>query len=204
MKRDCECPRANHQHGSLGAYQIDGCRCFPCRLTKYNARVAYETGGRWLEQPTVDSIGTMRRLQALTARGWSNTDIGKHLGICPAAVTALRVDRRPQKLATAQRVADLYDRLWDKPPPGRYAVRVARQAAARGWVPPLAWDCDDIDNPAAKPQTGAGFGGWELQPCGTAAAAMRHRRAGEPLDEACRLAANRERTDGARRRRRAA
>jgi hypothetical protein len=30
----------------------------------------------------------------------------------------------------------------------------------------------------------------QLQPCGTAAAAERHKRRGEPIDEACRLAYN--------------
>ena len=29
--RDCQCPRANHQHGTRTAYVVDRCRCDPCR-----------------------------------------------------------------------------------------------------------------------------------------------------------------------------
>lgn len=29
--RDCQCKRANHQHGTRTAYVVDRCRCDPCR-----------------------------------------------------------------------------------------------------------------------------------------------------------------------------
>jgi hypothetical protein len=52
----------------------------------------------------------------------------------------------------------VYDQLWDKEPPRgtRYersnATAASRWAKSNGWVPPLAWDDDTIDNPDAIPQ----------------------------------------------------
>lgn len=33
MKRDCTCPQADHQHGTVRAYVADHCRCWPCQRT---------------------------------------------------------------------------------------------------------------------------------------------------------------------------
>lgn len=109
----------------------------------------------------VDATGTRRRLQALGAVGWSCMKIAPYLGIDASGVvrarTAVRVHAR-----RAREVAAVYDRLWDRPPPmGTVAERAAatrarRFAAERGWPPPLAWDDDSIDDPAAEPE-GAGY-----------------------------------------------
>ena len=59
---------------------------------------------------------------------------------------------------TAQEVATLYERLWNTRPPQttveqRAAADAARaHAAARGWLPPLAWDNIDTD-PTPPPAT---------------------------------------------------
>jgi hypothetical protein len=52
---------------------------------------------------------------------------------------------------------DLYDQLWDQPPPQatrgqRISAAKARAHAARHhWPPPLAWDDDTIDQPGTQP-----------------------------------------------------
>jgi hypothetical protein len=62
--------------------------------------------------------------------------------------------------ATARAVRELYDRLWDKPPPENgqreriAAARARNHAAQRDWAPPLAWDDDIIDDPAGRPAQG--------------------------------------------------
>src|SRR5262249_22050368 len=62
--------------------------------------------------------------------------------------------------ATARAVSDLYDRLWNQPPPGHdqrtriAASRARRHAERQGWVPPLAWDDDQIDCPNGRPAEG--------------------------------------------------
>ncbi len=228
-RRDCQHPRARHEHGTRPAYVFDKCRCRPCR----DAAVAYEANrlrqvayGRWTPYvdaaparahvlelmaagmgwkrvadvagvtrsivsrllygkaenglkpqpriraeraekilavryspaPTskVDATGTHRRLQALGALGWSGARLAARLGLSRANYGAMMGTPR----VTARRAADvvrLYDELWQTPPPEdtvrdrQAATRTRRHAAAAGWVPPLAWDDDTIDDPAARP-----------------------------------------------------
>lgn len=110
-----------------------------------------------------DGTGTRRRLQALVCMGWSQYELAGRLGYSAGnfgkVVHATRVTA-----ATADAVAGLYDQLWDTPPPqtdtrGRAAVgRAKHRAQERGWLPPLAWDDDTIDDPTAAPDTGRGGG----------------------------------------------
>ena len=51
--------------------------------------------------------------------------------------------------ATARAVEDLYDRAWQGP--RRPSTASRRRAVTAGWAPPLAWDDDTIDDPAASP-----------------------------------------------------
>jgi hypothetical protein len=90
-------------------------------------------------------------LEALHANGWSGAELGRLLGITFEAVFTIRTARHDIYPASAQRIADLYDQIWDKPPSGRHAVRTSRWAASKGFAPPLAWDDDTIDNPDAEP-----------------------------------------------------
>lgn len=103
----------------------------------------------------IDASGTVRRLRALVARGWSQAKLGERLGITPQNFTvmmnAARVTAR-----TARAVRDLYDELWDQAPPENTrhlkiaASRARNTAQARGWLPPAAWDDDLIDLPDAE------------------------------------------------------
>ena len=42
--RDCQCKRANHQHGTNAAYTRDGCRCDPCRVAGMAYQKRYRLG----------------------------------------------------------------------------------------------------------------------------------------------------------------
>lgn len=100
----------------------------------------------------VDATGTRRRIQALVATGWSVTRLGKELGIGSANFHAM-LHRDQVRLCTSRAVTELYERLWNTPPPhethrDKIAYNRAKgYAAARGWLPPLAWDEDTIDEP---------------------------------------------------------
>ena len=61
--------------------------------------------------------------------------------------------------ATARKVADLYDQLWDQPGNRAKSINLAR---ARGWALPLAWDDDEIDDPAATPCLDARTTGFQV------------------------------------------
>ena len=105
---------------------------------------------------SVDATGTRRRVQALVAIGWSLSRIGARLGMAATNFGRAIANDRVQ-LRTARAVADLYEQLWDTPPPHAehhdlIAYNRARNyAAARGWAPPGAWLDIDMDDPAAHP-----------------------------------------------------
>lgn len=107
-----------------------------------------------------DATGTQRRLQALVAIGWSQSRLARKLGIQPSNfITFMNADQCTAKRAL--QVKELYDRLWNQPQTGTdwhskaAATRAKHYADARGWVPPLAWDDDCIDDPTAVPDVGA-------------------------------------------------
>lgn len=108
----------------------------------------------------VDGTGTVRRLQALSSLGWTSPQLANRIGHSPANFTKLVHGRRDTTIATRDAVTRLYDELWNTPPPqdthrDRIAASRARNAArAAGWAPPLAWDDDTIDDPAATPHIG--------------------------------------------------
>lgn len=106
----------------------------------------------------VSSLGTARRIQALVALGWTQAYIARQLGITPANFTPLAHGRRPVTQGTADKVAALYDRMSMQHPPERNhheriaASRARNTAKARGWLAPLAWDDEFLDDPDYQPQ----------------------------------------------------
>jgi hypothetical protein len=98
----------------------------------------------------VDATGTVRRLQALTALGYTQEAILRRLGASNWLNCLWSGRRRVVNATTAQQVERLYDELCMTPaPPSPGATRARNTAARRGYPPPLAWD--DIDDPAARP-----------------------------------------------------
>ena len=90
-----------------------------------------------------DGVGTRRRLQALVAMGWSQSEIARRLGVDPANATKLFRCVLVHAV-TARRVAGLYDELSMTHGGSRRALNVA---AREGWLRPLDWDDDLIDGP---------------------------------------------------------
>lgn len=123
-------------------------------------RITHATAAKILAAPLVPvdgagwipSVGTVRRLQALTVMGWSMRDLADRCGLQESTLAALRNPihkmTRPRFAAT---VAGLYDELSGTHGPGRHA---ATRAKNRGWAPPAAWDDDTIDDPYTEPNVG--------------------------------------------------
>lgn len=113
-----------------------------------NAVAAIEvTDGQW-----VDSTGSKRRIHALVRIGWTYAEISRRCGVNHC--TLRKVALRPRVNAdTAAKVAQAYRELHLTPGPAGHAVAAARR---RGFLPPLAWDEDTIDDPSAVPDLGAG------------------------------------------------
>lgn len=95
-----------------------------------------------------DSTGTARRLQALQYNGWDQETLAAKLGLQRSHVWKLTHQKTGATIQIAKRVSDLYDQLWDQHPAPSKGSNLARTIARRnGWLPPLAWDEDLIDNP---------------------------------------------------------
>lgn len=102
----------------------------------------------------IDATGTRRRVQALCAIGWTVSDQARRVGQAPTNMWQLtRAELVTVRIAS--HVAALYDELSMTPAPDSVTARQARgRAKAKGWAPPLAWDDDAIDDPAATPEFG--------------------------------------------------
>lgn len=145
-------PGSTPGHGTHARY-IAGCRCGGCRA----ARAAYQKRSNYLRSTgragRLPSVGTARRLQALARLGWPPRELADRLGVASESVQQLRCTGRPTvERGTHERVAALYDELAMTPGP---SVRARVYAERQGWAPPLAWDDDTIDDPAARPNLGA-------------------------------------------------
>jgi DNA-binding CsgD family transcriptional regulator len=105
----------------------------------------------------MDATGTQRRIQALVSIGYSISFIGERIGIQRGNMSKL-MDGTGLTPRTALKVRALYEELWDQPnAPTEHHAKVAatrarNMAKARKWAPPMAWDDDTIDDPAAKPE----------------------------------------------------
>lgn len=153
-RRDCACPIADHKHGTWLAHQADLCRCEPC-VTAYNRYCKHLRHRRAVHGGRVlyPGVGVARRLQALARIGWSSPKLAERLGLTRQAVDQLRNGTARPTLTprTVMAISALYDELWATTPTGGYSERTRCYAERMGWAPPLAWDDDGIDDPAAKP-----------------------------------------------------
>jgi len=102
----------------------------------------------------LSAAGTRRRLEGLAAVGWPLALLDDLLGLPINTLSQWR-RRRRVTAAHARRVRAVFDDLSMQPGPSRVARRRARSA---GWLPPLAWDDEDLDNPQAHPWLEGGTG----------------------------------------------
>lgn len=137
------------RHDSLDAYMHFKCRCPKARAEHTRRMKNYRLRRMAGEQPWVDPTGTRRRLQALLANGWTLNLLGARLGISGSAVSQYASPARLFVEAdTARAVDDLYDRLADRRGPSTYNMTRLQR---RGWLVPLWWDEDTIDDPSYQP-----------------------------------------------------
>jgi len=107
---------------------------------------------------TIQAAGTRRRIQALVCLGYSVSHLANRLDITPSNFHKTLHDAVTVKVGTAKAVAALYDELSMTPnvatdQRGKIArSRALSYSARRGWVPPLAWCDDTIDDPFMEPE----------------------------------------------------
>lgn len=104
------------------------------------------------EGATCDATGTRRRLQALMANGWpAQVLAARLLGLDndTGRSAILQVARRERvRSSTALAVRALYVELADRTGPSQWCRTYYR---GRGWLPPLFWDDDTIDDTTYVP-----------------------------------------------------
>lgn len=136
--------------------------CIPCRRAQAEWQRNYEkrrylAGGQYDEARRqlsgghllIDDTGTRRRLQALGVMGWPANVLSERLGMARSYVADLRFKPRDRvQRRTAEKIAALYDELSMVLGPSAVATAAALR---KGWAPPLAWDDETIDDPAARP-----------------------------------------------------
>lgn len=100
----------------------------------------------------VDATGTVRRIHALAAIGWSLAEQAQQVGCSKQNIH--RISGGALVTAgNARRIAVLYDRLsMTTAPDSAGARRIRKMATDRVWAPPLAWDDESIDDPTARPR----------------------------------------------------
>jgi hypothetical protein len=98
----------------------------------------------------VPKLGAVRRIQALLALGWRHQDISAAAHSHPGR-SQLVLNQAGEWIArdTYDRIARAYTALSMRPGPSE---RTRARAAKLGYPPPLAWDDESIDDPAATPQ----------------------------------------------------
>lgn len=135
------------RHGTTRGYSA-GCHEACCRAAearrRHELRVAHYLG----RPQSIDPTGTIRRIHALMAIGWTTTQLGQRIGYGSTALNQITRCREWVMRETADKVRTLYDELSMTPGP---SAETRKRAARKGWVPPLAWDDESIDDPRAKP-----------------------------------------------------
>jgi hypothetical protein len=123
-------------------------KCTPCRVANAARRQEYRRR-RYLNRGPfkVSAVGTQRRLQALAAIGWSSRVVAGRLGVTPQTLRRLH-EQVHVWTTTRDRVAAVYDELSMTPGGCR---RAQTWAVKRGWLPPLSWNDEEMDDPAATP-----------------------------------------------------
>lgn len=149
------------RHGTRAGYRAHRraatTACDACKRAAAASQARLE--GNWSRgiRGRADTIGVQRRLQALSAIGYTWTALDVHLGV---AMTEKLVSGRLHYVfaETHAKVAALYENLRDTPPPEttpaeRGAVTKAKRRAARnGWATPDRWL--NIDDPDEQPDPG--------------------------------------------------
>ncbi len=146
------------RHGTIAGYNRIPCRETCCKkaMAKYKANRELDLIAGKVR--IVPAIGTQRRLQALAVLGWSNASVARRMGMHPEHMPRLIANAVTINAKTAERATAVYRELSMRIPVGttrqeKQSITCARTRANRnGWLPPLAWDDETIDDPGARPR----------------------------------------------------
>lgn len=147
-----------------GKRRADGTQVASKRILRTTEEAILAIGLTLASGARVEGTGTRRRLQALHAIGYPMAFLGRELHITNIHRTVHGYDGGLVLKATADNTVELYDRLSmtpNNPLEWRDKIAASRSrtyAKSHRWLPPLAWDDDQIDDPTHVPVVEQGEG----------------------------------------------
>jgi transcriptional regulator with XRE-family HTH domain len=97
----------------------------------------------------VTPFGCRRRIAALQVIGWTMSQIEAEAGVARGCASQIMAGRHRPTPAKMDAFARAYEVMWRGPE--KPSVASMSRARQKGWVPPLAWDDDTIDDPRVSP-----------------------------------------------------
>ncbi len=142
-------PRHGLYAGAVAHWREGSPLCGACKLAATRRRKLNRLRVFQGNPSSVPALGTVRRIRALQALGWSFPQIAEAAGL--SARTLHNPTHRGTWVlrTTADAVDKAYEALSMTRPDGPYAERCRAAAARKGWPPPLAWT--NIDDPNEQP-----------------------------------------------------
>lgn len=113
------------------------------------AKIAAIQPNRFQGDGWIGTLGLQRRIQALMAIGWTQTEMETRSELGRGTLSHILRDRQMVRMSLARKVSAIYETLSATPGPHNRTKILARK---KGWAPPLAWD--DIDDPSEVPDVG--------------------------------------------------
>lgn len=99
----------------------------------------------------ISAVGSQRRLQALSALGWTRDAVSTRIGLSPRTIGDIRRGVQPRvEIAHHQAIVRVYEELWKRRPDAEEvsagaANRLRAFAKRQGWLLPAELDDDEID-----------------------------------------------------------
>lgn len=108
--------------------------------------------GRTNPKGFVPNVGARRRLRALMAIGWRHSDLSPMVGFNTGTLNHQAGNWISRVKHDA--VKAVYEQLWNTPGPAPETSRARVRKA--GYLPPMAWDDETIDDPLFEPELDGG------------------------------------------------
>lgn len=146
-------PAAPGRHGSyagaIAHYAAGHPPCSTCRIAFRRTQKRNQHLRLTGQAPTIPAAGTVRRVRALQALGWTIAEVAETAGVPARTLNGVLLGRGASVYrSTASAVERAFGQMeMRRAPDTRNARRARAMAQRRKWAPPLAWD--DIDRDEA-------------------------------------------------------
>lgn len=139
----CGTVAAYHRHLAHGEMACAECK----RAMMIDQRIRSKDRRAGIKR-LADKEGTVRRLRALQAIGWTTRALAAELGVHQREMHRMMTRSGKISRQTVDNVVNLFDRLQTVNATPKTRIWEAQR---RELPPPLAWDEETIDDPAAQP-----------------------------------------------------